>query len=153
MSASAGTNDSNSISSPTEKTTDTEAPQRKASTSRRGGSGSQRSSHTKVNTTTTSAAVDSTIPIVAPTGLSAVKSSTISPATVPSAMIRPSGAPTLRMRRGSGGTKAWGCWGGCSGAGYCTKEGEAAAIVRCSSAGRASGELTDVDPQDDTDRL
>ena len=42
----------------------------------------------------------------------------MSPTTVPSAMITPSGAPTLRIRLGSGGMNGRGCWG-CGGTSGC----------------------------------
>ncbi len=78
--------------------TATDAPQRKARTSSRGGSGSHRSSHRYASTTTVIATLDRTNPIAVPTGFSAVSAITINPATVPSTMITASGAPTLRIR-------------------------------------------------------
>ena len=46
-----------------------------------------------------------------PTALAAVSPITISPVIVPSAMITPSGAPTLRIRLGSPGPSGGGCGG------------------------------------------
>ena len=53
------------------------------------------SNHNRIVITT----LDSTNPILAPTGLNAVSPITISPAMVPSRMITASGAPTLRILR------------------------------------------------------
>ena len=49
------------------------------------------------------ATLDSTNPMLVPTGLNAVSAMTISPAMVPSVMSTPNGAPTLRIRLCSGG--------------------------------------------------
>ena len=57
------------------------------------------------------AAVESTNPMAVPTGLTAVSRITSSPAAVPSVMITPSGAPTLRIRLCSGGPSERGCCG------------------------------------------
>ena len=76
--------------------TATDAPQRNASISSRGGSGSHRSSHRYASTTTVIATLDSTNPMPVPTGLNAVSAMTIRPAMVPSRISTPRGAPTLR---------------------------------------------------------
>ena len=49
------------------------------------------------------ATVASTKPMEVPTGLTAVSRMTDNPATMPIAMMAPSGAPTLRILRGRGG--------------------------------------------------
>lgn len=66
------------------------------------------------------AAVVSAIPMTAPPGLVAVIRTRISATAVPSAMITPTGAPTLRILAGR---PAWNGWGtcGCDGTGgLCT---------------------------------
>src|SRR3954447_12523577 len=97
-------------SSTTDTTTAIDAPHRNASTSSRGGSGSQRSSHRYASRTRIIATVERTKPVAVPTGLTAVNRITISPVTVLSAISTPRGAPTLRILLGSPGLTC-GCGG------------------------------------------